>query len=328
MIETALAQAIPTLLGFLASLLGIGGIPTKIQKIFTKLKEPINKVVTTIFEKGKSFFKGIGTSAKKGFNKAKKAVKGAFKGGKKSNKIKPKVKQNNQGKKTNKPAGKTRRNQAKKIDKPAGRTQQNQGKKQDKGADKTQQNQDKKKDEKAGKKNKDKAQNQFELDDITTLFGDADSQEESTENEEDKEEAMSTDTSERDDTEEEPAIQRSQQQNQNPMENTSGFNFSNVRIHTDKEGDRLSRSLETPALTTGSSIFFRQGVHPSKSLSDRKLFTQVIQQSGESPPVASSSPLLSRTVQRVSEDAPYFVRRQAEGNSDTVEISVMTDRKK
>ncbi|HEY9863860.1 MAG TPA: DUF4157 domain-containing protein, partial [Candidatus Obscuribacterales bacterium] len=123
----------------------------------------------------------------------------------------------------------------------------------------------------------------------------------------------------------ETAIQRSLGQGQplptpvrEPMENAFGFDFAQVRIHHDTEGDRLSRSLDARAFTTGSDVFFRQGNYEPESPSGKRLLahelTHVVQQSGESP-------LLSRTVQRVetfhatSLQMPSFVQREAEDNS-------------
>jgi hypothetical protein len=119
----------------------------------------------------------------------------------------------------------------------------------------------------------------------------------------------------------ETAIQRSLGQGQplptpvrEPMENAFGFDFAQVRIHHDTEGDRLSRSLNARAFTTGSDVFFRQGNYEPESPSGKRLLahelTHVVQQSSESP-------LLSRTVQRVGEEVPYFVQREAEDSSES-----------
>ncbi|MEY3329171.1 MAG: hypothetical protein RLZZ115_2054, partial [Cyanobacteriota bacterium] len=119
----------------------------------------------------------------------------------------------------------------------------------------------------------------------------------------------------------ETAIQRSLGQGQplptpvrEPMENAFGFDFAQVRIHHDTEGDRLSRSLDARAFTTGSDVFFRQGNYEPESPSGKRLLahelTHVVQQSSESP-------LLSRTVQRVGEEVPYFVQREAEDSSES-----------
>ncbi|MBR8835455.1 MAG: hypothetical protein DSM106950_15890 [Stigonema ocellatum SAG 48.90 = DSM 106950] len=42
-VENALAKALPVVISFLASLLGLGGIAQKVQAIFQKLRRPIEK---------------------------------------------------------------------------------------------------------------------------------------------------------------------------------------------------------------------------------------------------------------------------------------------
>jgi flagellar biosynthesis GTPase FlhF len=107
------------------------------------------------------------------------------------------------------------------------------------------------------------------------------------------------------------------------MEDAFGFDFTRVRIHADTEGDRLSRSLEARAFTTGSDIFFRQGAYKPESPSGQRLLahelTHVVQQSGESMPVNSGNSFFSHTAQRVSEEAPHFVQRQADTSAETKE---------
>lgn len=70
MIEQALAKMIPVLLGFLASLIGVGGIPSKIKKIVTTLKAPVDKTIGGIFGGAAAFFGGgkskKGKTARKG----------------------------------------------------------------------------------------------------------------------------------------------------------------------------------------------------------------------------------------------------------------------
>jgi len=58
LIETALVTAIPVLIGFLAALLGIGGLADKVKKIFQSLSKPVMKAVDWIVDK-------IATLAKK-----------------------------------------------------------------------------------------------------------------------------------------------------------------------------------------------------------------------------------------------------------------------
>ncbi len=51
LIEAALAKSIPVLIGFLAALLGIGGIADKVKKIFQTLSKPVMKAVDAIVGK-------------------------------------------------------------------------------------------------------------------------------------------------------------------------------------------------------------------------------------------------------------------------------------
>ena len=45
-----------------------------------------------------------------------------------------------------------------------------------------------------------------------------------------------------------------------PMEREFGADFSGVRVHTDATSDVLNQSIQAKAFTTGSDIFFRQGL--------------------------------------------------------------------
>lgn len=51
LIETALATALPVLIGFLAALLGIGGLADKVKKLFQSLSKPVMKAVDWIVGK-------------------------------------------------------------------------------------------------------------------------------------------------------------------------------------------------------------------------------------------------------------------------------------
>jgi hypothetical protein len=51
LIERALARAIPVLIGFLAALLGIGGIANKVKQIFQTLSRPVQKAIDWIINK-------------------------------------------------------------------------------------------------------------------------------------------------------------------------------------------------------------------------------------------------------------------------------------
>ncbi|MEV7867268.1 hypothetical protein AB0P17_14475 [Streptomyces sp. NPDC088124] len=51
LIERALARSIPVLLGFLASLLGVGGIAAKIKQIVQALAKPVNRAIDWVIDK-------------------------------------------------------------------------------------------------------------------------------------------------------------------------------------------------------------------------------------------------------------------------------------
>lgn len=79
-----------------------------------------------------------------------------------------------------------------------------------------------------------------------------------------------------------------------PMEQAFGADFSSVKVHTDTQSDRLNRSIQAKAFTTGQDVFFRQGEYNPGSRGGQELLahelTHVVQQSGE-----------ARTVQRAEE---------------------------
>ena len=67
------------------------------------------------------------------------------------------------------------------------------------------------------------------------------------------------------------------------VEPEMGADFSGVRVHTDAEADRLNRSIQANAFTTGQDIFFSQGNYELGSHQGQKLLahelTHVVQQS-------------------------------------------------
>jgi ribonuclease HI len=66
------------------------------------------------------------------------------------------------------------------------------------------------------------------------------------------------------------------------MDRAFGSDFSGVRVHTDDRADRLNRSLDARAFTTGKDVFFRQGEYQPGSPAGNKLLahelTHVVQQ--------------------------------------------------
>ncbi|MEQ8972723.1 MAG: hypothetical protein RIE73_20285, partial [Coleofasciculus sp. C1-SOL-03] len=69
LIENALSKALPVVISFMASLLGLGGISKKIQEIIQKVKEPIDKAIDWLIAQAVKFAKKIGK--KLGFGKGK-----------------------------------------------------------------------------------------------------------------------------------------------------------------------------------------------------------------------------------------------------------------
>jgi hypothetical protein len=87
----------------------------------------------------------------------------------------------------------------------------------------------------------------------------------------------------------ESAIQRARSGGQSlpdgirqPMERAFGTDFGGVRVHTDGEADRLNRSIQARAFTTGQNIFLRQGEFRPGSTEGQRLLahelTHVVQQ--------------------------------------------------
>jgi Domain of unknown function (DUF4157) len=67
-----------------------------------------------------------------------------------------------------------------------------------------------------------------------------------------------------------------------PMERTFRADFSSVKVHADAASDRLSRSIQARAFTTGQNIFFRQGAYSPHTQRGQTLLahelTHVVQQ--------------------------------------------------
>ena len=59
-VEKALGKAVPVVIGFLASLLGLGGVSEKISGIIKKVQAPVNKAVDWVINKAASSVKSIG----------------------------------------------------------------------------------------------------------------------------------------------------------------------------------------------------------------------------------------------------------------------------
>ncbi|WP_110883712.1 hypothetical protein [Mycolicibacterium wolinskyi] len=89
-IEDVLGQMVPILIGFLASVIGIGGIGQKIREIIGKLQKPVNKAIDFVIKTGLKLagpiirgLKGIGGKVKAKVAAGKAWVKGKAEAGKK-----------------------------------------------------------------------------------------------------------------------------------------------------------------------------------------------------------------------------------------------------
>lgn len=87
-IEDALGQMVPILIGFIASVLGIGGIGEKIKSIIQAIQRPFNKAIDFVIKKGLKVagpvirgLKGLGAKAKAGANKLKNKALAKIRGG-------------------------------------------------------------------------------------------------------------------------------------------------------------------------------------------------------------------------------------------------------
>ena len=63
-IENALAKAIPVIIGFLASLLGISGLASKVQKLIKRIRARIDKAIDKVILKAKKWFRKTGSKIK------------------------------------------------------------------------------------------------------------------------------------------------------------------------------------------------------------------------------------------------------------------------
>ena len=84
----------------------------------------------------------------------------------------------------------------------------------------------------------------------------------------------------------------------NAFSDSYGVDLSGVRVHTDSDADRLSRSLQADAFTTGNDVFFRRGMYePGTSRGDRLIGHELAH-------VATESAGASRSIHRfMSADA-------------------------
>ncbi|MEU5595124.1 hypothetical protein [Streptomyces sp. NPDC020298] len=69
LVENALARSVPVLLGFLASLLGLGGIAAKVKQIVQALSKPVNRAVDWVIDKIIGLIKKLGSKLASKFEK-------------------------------------------------------------------------------------------------------------------------------------------------------------------------------------------------------------------------------------------------------------------
>ena len=90
---------------------------------------------------------------------------------------------------------------------------------------------------------------------------------------------------------------------QQSMGQAMGADFSRVRVHTDGGSDRLNRSIQAKAFTTGRDIFFRRGAYQPVSRGGQQLIahelTHVVQQKGVADQRSCQDNFSDATIQRV-----------------------------
>lgn len=98
-----------------------------------------------------------------------------------------------------------------------------------------------------------------------------------------------------------------------PMEQAFDADFSNVKIHADSQADRLNRSLNARAFTSGQDIFFRQGEHDPGSSTGQELLahelTHVVQQSGGAVQRSPQTQISQSSPANISTIAPIVIQR-------------------
>jgi hypothetical protein len=91
LIENALGTALPVVISFMASLLGLGGISEKIEGVIKTVRQPIDKAIDWLIAQAVKFAKKIG--GKLGFDKDEKGNKDNEKDDEKSKNVKDNVRQ-------------------------------------------------------------------------------------------------------------------------------------------------------------------------------------------------------------------------------------------
>jgi hypothetical protein len=113
-----------------------------------------------------------------------------------------------------------------------------------------------------------------------------------------------------------------------PVEQALGTDLSHVRLHTDGTADRLSRSLQARAFTSGRDIFLRRGQADLTSPAGRELIahelTHVAQQAGRS---GTGEGVVQRKLWQLSPDEVYDDALKVTARRDTGNPHTFTDSK-
>ncbi|THU40584.1 DUF4157 domain-containing protein [Niastella caeni] len=90
-----------------------------------------------------------------------------------------------------------------------------------------------------------------------------------------------------------------------------GYDFSNVRIHTDKEAAESAKAINAKAYTIGNNIVFNEGQYNTESQEGKKLMahelTHVIQQNEQTDAVVSRA--VEENTEEVIPETPTFIMR-------------------
>ena len=106
------------------------------------------------------------------------------------------------------------------------------------------------------------------------------------------------------------------------VEPEMGADFSDVKVHTDSEADKLSKAIQAKAFTTGKDIFFRQGEYEPGSKNGQELLahelTHVVQQKSslvKSKPTQTVQPL-TESVTQLKPNQSASIQKQGYGVED------------
>lgn len=105
-----------------------------------------------------------------------------------------------------------------------------------------------------------------------------------------------------------------------PVEQALGADFSHVRLHTDNEADRLSRSLQAQAFTTGGDIFLRRGQAGLTSPAGRKLIAHELTHVAQQADTGAGQGVIQRMLEFVRNpskpDEVYDTRKKVVATRD------------